>query len=679
MDLSLLMGRDTRITVLAGAGLSAPAPTCLPGWWALNDAVLGALGGAIERLARRPGISDDFRDAIRQRRDSTPFLMPDLQAQLLEDELGPDYFRALSAVDSGAPNAGHVLIAELARQGRLAAVLTTNFDGAIERAFEALGLAYQRYASPEDFELLGDGTASIPIVKIHGSADRPDTMVDTLRQRLHGRPASLEQWMHQHFVRFPTLGLGFSGEDLQYDPDYLAIRPAIRDGARFRFLVRTGSTPSVPIQRLVAEFPQHVSTGDGDLPGWLFQVADALGVQHEIPVPAEFDEEVVARTRAAVAQRLDESLEGWATSLGPMAALNAVTSLLSAAGHRHVADYLLRRMWTSYRAPTDSTGPSYARYLHNYGEILLREGNLRNPHDRESDLISWKHAADRDPWQFFARAAEQGGAEDSLARSILCHFLSGANVAAIAGPAAALLDTITTPREEGASLPRTLIDAAFSLAELLELIGLGQAALPLLEDAYRSSRKLGDEYRRATAAWRLARNLAFALDGSTDSMARVTLLAEESRAIASRLGLREADAGAALAEAIVASVRGDWALALDRAVVAEGLFHEVHDLPGEIFAKRERVHALIRAAVDGKPVDGAQFDELSAALQRFAIDNAPGLRPLIKLELARLASFLDHDLARELATDAAHDAQLQGHPVIVGAAGTLLEALTKGE
>jgi hypothetical protein len=29
--------------------------------------------------------------------------------------------------------------------------------------------------------------------------------------------------------------------------------------------------------------------------------------------------------------------------------------------------------------------------------------------------------------------------------------------------------------------------------------------------------------------------------------------------------------------------------------------------------------------------------------------------------------------ARELATDAAHDAQLQGHPVIVGAAGTLLE------
>jgi hypothetical protein len=108
MDLSLLMGRDTRITVLAGAGLSAPAPTCLPGWWALNDAVLGALGGAIERLARRPGISDDFRDAIRQRRDSTPFLMPDLQAQLLEDELGPDYFRALSAVDSGAPNAGHV-------------------------------------------------------------------------------------------------------------------------------------------------------------------------------------------------------------------------------------------------------------------------------------------------------------------------------------------------------------------------------------------------------------------------------------------------------------------------------------------------------------------------------------------------------------------------------------------
>lgn len=675
MDLSALLGDDTQVTVLAGAGLSAPAPTCLPGWWALNDAVLGALGAAIERLTGQPGISESFRDVIRQRRDSTPFLMPDLQAQLLEDELGSQYFRALSAVDSSAPNAAHALIAELARQGRLAAVLTTNFDGAIERAFEATGLAYQRYASPDEFEHLGHGTSSIPVVKIHGTAERPDTMVDTLRQRLHGRPATLERWMHQLFVRIPTLGLGFSCEDLQYDPDYLAIRPSIREGARFRFLVRAGGTASVPLQRLVAEFPRHVSTGNGDLPGWLFHLAEALGVQHDIPAPVVIGQADVARMRAEVALRLDESLAAWATSLGPMAALNAVTSLLTAAGHRQAADYLLRRMWTSYRAPTDSTGPAYSRYLHNYGEVLLRDGKLRNPYDRERDLMSWKQAADRDPRQFFARAATHAGTEDSRARSILCDFLGGATVPAIAGPASALWETIATARAEGASLPRVLIDASFSLAELLELMGLGQAALPLLESAHRAAAEAGDECRRATAAWRLARNLAFSSDGDSAAADDVTARADECREIASRLGIREADAGAALAEAIAATVRGDWTVAAERAVAAETIFREMQDLPGEIFAKRERVRALVGAAIDGGEMDATQFDDLSTTLQRFAIDHAPGLRPLIKLELARLARFLDADLARELATDAAHDAQLQRHPVIGGAAQELLDEL----
>jgi hypothetical protein len=36
--------------------------------------------------------------------------------------------------------------------------------------------------------------------------------------------------MHQRFVRFPTLGIGFSGEDLQYDPNYLSIRPSVSEG-----------------------------------------------------------------------------------------------------------------------------------------------------------------------------------------------------------------------------------------------------------------------------------------------------------------------------------------------------------------------------------------------------------------------------------------------------------------
>src|SRR4030095_899382 len=75
-------------------------PPSLRVWWAINDAVLQALGDALERVTRRSGFSEGFRSAITQRRDGTPFLKPDLQAQLIEDEIGEAYFRALAHVDS---------------------------------------------------------------------------------------------------------------------------------------------------------------------------------------------------------------------------------------------------------------------------------------------------------------------------------------------------------------------------------------------------------------------------------------------------------------------------------------------------------------------------------------------------------------------------------------------------
>ena len=87
-----LFSTDLPTTILAGAGVSAAPPTSLPGWWALNDAVLQALGDAVERVTGRSGLSSYFRDVVTQRRDSTSFLKPDLQAQLIEDEIGNAYF-----------------------------------------------------------------------------------------------------------------------------------------------------------------------------------------------------------------------------------------------------------------------------------------------------------------------------------------------------------------------------------------------------------------------------------------------------------------------------------------------------------------------------------------------------------------------------------------------------------
>src|SRR5262249_61710860 len=99
-----------------------------------------------------------------------------------------------SPLDIATWTDGHAALAALAAAGLLRAVVTTNFDRLIELAIDAAGAHATVYCAPEDFERLSnelvDGPArvAVPVIKVHGSVDRPATMVDTLRQRVVGRP-----------------------------------------------------------------------------------------------------------------------------------------------------------------------------------------------------------------------------------------------------------------------------------------------------------------------------------------------------------------------------------------------------------------------------------------------------------------------------------------------------------
>ena len=96
-----------------------------------------------------------------------------MQAQLIEDEIGEAYFRALAHVDTTVVNPAHELLAELARQGRVGAFVTTNFDSAIEWALDSSGVACRLYTSPADFEGLTDDPSHLAVVNVHGSATQP--------------------------------------------------------------------------------------------------------------------------------------------------------------------------------------------------------------------------------------------------------------------------------------------------------------------------------------------------------------------------------------------------------------------------------------------------------------------------------------------------------------------------
>lgn len=92
--------------------------------------------------------------------------------------------------NAGEPNANHLLIAKLAKLGYIRTIVTTNFDLLIERALEKEGLCenedFRVFRSEEEFicldfeNLAAELRDAIAVFKIHGSADREESLRATL-------------------------------------------------------------------------------------------------------------------------------------------------------------------------------------------------------------------------------------------------------------------------------------------------------------------------------------------------------------------------------------------------------------------------------------------------------------------------------------------------------------------
>ena len=107
---------------------------------------------------------------------------------------------------------------------------------------------------------------AIPVIKVHGSVGRAETMVDTLRQRVLGRPQALEAALVRLFRDHAVLVVGFSGADLAYDPQYLGLREGAAGSPSFTVVNREGDEPTEPLAELVASAGAHARIVDGTLP-----------------------------------------------------------------------------------------------------------------------------------------------------------------------------------------------------------------------------------------------------------------------------------------------------------------------------------------------------------------------------------------------------------------------------
>src|SRR5688572_28861851 len=113
--------RDAGVPFVAfvGAGASALPPSSLPSWKDFNHWLLECLCGRLNEYSSSRQPTARLLAALEARRDDTGFFAPDFQAQLMEEEVGADYFRVWQSIDSDVFGPVHAGLAELAARGRL--------------------------------------------------------------------------------------------------------------------------------------------------------------------------------------------------------------------------------------------------------------------------------------------------------------------------------------------------------------------------------------------------------------------------------------------------------------------------------------------------------------------------------------------------------------------------------
>jgi len=313
-----------RLVVFAGAGCSMIAPTSLPSWWQVNRAVIHALVERAHPLLPEAGSLGDF---VVQRQDALKF-PPEYFAEVVAGTIGPTYFDVLRSLDSRTPNPVHDTLARLAAKGQLKAIVTTNFDRAIEAAFERQGVGLDVRYEPDQMQELAAGLSRFDspggvcqLLKIHGSADAPDTLIDTLSQRKRGLPAATVQCI-QHLLRWGHwLFLGYSGADLEADPNYLFLRAKKAEAQGFTWLVRTGTSVLPAVASLADYYGEKAALETGSLPEWL-----------ENLLPSEPRRQTITASPVVLAPSVSEQTESWANLVGDFSCAAVLAWLADAAG-----------------------------------------------------------------------------------------------------------------------------------------------------------------------------------------------------------------------------------------------------------------------------------------------------------------------------------------------------------
>lgn len=517
-----------RLTVLCGAGVSMASPSCLPSWWGFNNMLLEEI-----KAKAAPRIPKSVRPAF----DRLSLEM--LRVEAFSDKVvrtfaGHSYFPVLEVLESDRPNACHAALAELSRRGILQAVLTSNFDTLIERAFLEAAVRLQVLADPRDAVEARPLPGVCTLVKVHGSVTATSSLVDTVSQKLRGLAPVVLARISELLRDSHLLVLGFSGADLSFREDYLALSRALEEGAGITWLYRPGSPLGPEAKRTVARAGERGAFVAGQLPDFF----SLLGV--EVASAALGGDPSADRQRAEEAARL--RIRSWleAPHIGETAAAVFCAALLEDRGERSAA----RAVLTALSAGAEEQAIPLT------DGIVLRHRTIQALHDRNPDEARKWARRER---AYFQGMERQIG--EKMRPETRREILSGLAATAINEAAADRMAGDLEGARRGLGVARGLaIEAddlgllarnAINEAELAELSGEGpEKVLTLARRARSRARSDGDvrsllegEILEARALTDLAE-----YDRALEAMERARRLADLEDAVMPRLEIRRAAA-----------------------------------------------------------------------------------------------------------------------------------------
>ncbi len=344
-----------------------------------NEAVLRAI---TNRCCQNIELAPDVQSSIDSL--SLESLGVELFSQVVHDSFASSsWFDLLRILDGNTPGPCHDAVALAAAEGRVRAVVTTNFDTLFERAFDELNVPYVVQTGLDDLASSSDPLPNeCTILKVHGSVTTAMSLVDLSAQKALGLRGNLRERLTHLFTGKHVLVVGFSGADLGLAPDYLGLLEAAPFLRSLRWVSRPGRDPHPEASRVVASIP-----GAEFVIGSLPDALEGLGFANPAP-------------RSARSQTdFESAVQTWVEQVhcSPELCLACLARILVHSGSVEAADRLSSVVLERARTRTSSTTQierySHAVSLSHLGSVLIGRRNekairiLRKSAELQAHLI----------------------------------------------------------------------------------------------------------------------------------------------------------------------------------------------------------------------------------------------------------------------------------------------------